>query len=166
MTTQPHPRTINQRGLVLAVGGIALATFLAIAFAGFLAGDSPVRYHTPPLAIAVHLATALPAIPLGAWILWGPKGNARHKLMGRIWAMMMMVTAIASYWLRGAMGGIGPIHIFSVVTLISIPLAIYSARSGNIRGHRRAMTGPYIGLIMAGLFAFAPARLLGQLVFG
>jgi uncharacterized membrane protein len=63
-------------------------------------------------------------------------------------------------------GQIGPIHIFSVVTLISIPLAIYHIRRGNVAGHRRAMIGPYIGIIAAGIFAAMPGRLIGDMLFG
>ena len=58
------------------------------------------------IALIVHLFTAVPALPLGAYVLWRPKGDAPHKLMGRIWAGMMMVTAISSFWLQSLRGGI------------------------------------------------------------
>jgi uncharacterized membrane protein len=165
MTTTAKPA--SQLRYVLITAAVTLAaTYGAITLASLFGSSATTPYRTPPIALALHLATVIPALPLGAFILWTRKGNAMHKQLGRVWALMMLTTAITSFWLRGATGGIGPIHIFSVVTLISIPLAVYHVRRGNIRGHRRAMTGPYIGLVVAGLFAFVPGRLLGTLVFG
>jgi uncharacterized membrane protein len=46
------------------------------------------------------------------------------------------------------------------MTLISIPLAVIAIRNGNVIRHRGAMTGMYIGLVVAGAFAFLPGRLL------
>jgi uncharacterized membrane protein len=91
--------------------------------------------------------------------------------MGKIWALLMIVTAISSFWLGRPGTGLGGtglsfIHIFSVVTLISIPFGIYRIRVGDVTGHYKAMQGPYIGLLIAGLFAFIPGRILGSLVFG
>ncbi len=52
------------------------------------------------------------------------------------------------------------------MTLISVPLAIFWILRGDVARHRRAMTNTYIGLVVAGLFAFAPGRLLGTMLFG
>jgi uncharacterized membrane protein len=76
----------------------------------------------------------------------------------------MVTTAISSFWLGRE--GISFIHIFSVVTLVSVPLAIYRIRHGDVKGHRRAMTNVYIGLVVAGFFSFAPGRLLETWLFG
>jgi uncharacterized membrane protein len=79
---------------------------------------------------------------------------------------MMMTTAIASLWLQSLSGGFSFIHLFSVLTLVSIPLAIWHARRGNIRAHMNAMRGVYLGLISAGLLSAAPGRYLGSFIFG
>ena len=118
------------------------------------------------IALFVHLGTAVPAVPLGAFVLWGRKGGSIHKLLGRVWAGLMMATAISTFWLQSLAGGFSFIHLFSVLTLVSIPLAIWNARRGNIRAHRNAMRGVYFGLIAAGLLAAAPGRYLGELLFG
>jgi uncharacterized membrane protein len=49
-----------------------------------------------------------------------------------------------------------------VITLISIPRGIIAIRQGNIRAHERAMTGPFIGLCVAGAFSFIPGRVMGN----
>jgi uncharacterized membrane protein len=118
------------------------------------------------LALYVHLFTVVPAVPLGAYVLWRPKGGAAHRMLGRVWAGMMMVTALSSFWLQSLTGGLSFIHLFSVLTLVSIPLGVWQARRGNMRAHMNAMRGVYAGLIAAGLMAAAPGRFLGVLMFG
>jgi uncharacterized membrane protein len=116
-------------------------------------------------ALIIHLGTVIPALPLGAYVLLSRKGGRLHRLLGRIWAGMMVVTAISSFWLRSN-GSLSPIHIFAVITLVSIPLAVLAARRGDIERHRRAMMGTYIGLVIAGAFAFLPGRLLNTWLGG
>ena len=137
---------------------------------GYAAPQSMAAERGITLPIAVHLATTIPAFFLGPIILWGKKGDARHKLLGRIWAVLMLVTAVATAFIRAPGGGIAgtgysAIHIFTVWTLINIPLAVWLARKGHIRQHRGAMTGLYVGLCIAGAFSFFPGRILGNLVF-
>jgi len=153
----------------------ALFTFAMMALSGLSGG-----YAAPQtmgeargitLPIAIHLATVLPALLLGPVILLRKKGDARHRMLGRIWAVLMLVTAIASAFIRAPGGGIAgtgysPIHIFTVWTLINVPLAIWMARKGNIRTHRGMMVGLYVGLCVAGGFTLIPGRILGNLVFG
>jgi uncharacterized membrane protein len=162
----PIPTLRKARGIMIWIAATALLTGLAIWSAVSIGRGSEDHYVTPLWALAVHLSTVIPAVPLGAYVLLRKKGDALHRMLGKVWAIMMMVTAIVSFWVRGATGHIGPIHIFSIVTLISIPLAIYHIRNGNVRGHMRAMRGPYIGLCVAGLFALAPGRMLGNMIFG
>ena len=144
----------------------ALGTLVFMAAAQMISGGQTRGYGDAPWALAIHVGTVVPALFLGAPILLMKKGTRLHKVLGRIWATLMMTTAVSSFWLTGLTGGIGPIHIFSVTTLLSIPWAIYNARKGNFIAHQRAMTGPYIGLFIAGLFSFLPGRMMGNLVFG
>lgn len=123
---------------------------------------------TPAWAIWLHVAVVLPAVPLGAWILWRPKGTPSHKFAGRIWAILMLVTAIDSYWLRtlDSGSGLGPIHLLSALTLVSVPMGIFYIRRGDVAAHIRAMRGNYVGLCIAGAAALIPGRFLGALIFG
>jgi uncharacterized membrane protein len=131
--------------------------------------ERPADWRPPPgarIALYVHLFTVVPAVPLGAWVLWARKGTSAHKLLGRIWGALMMVTAVSSFWLQTLSGGLSFIHLFSVVTIVSIPLSIWHARRGNIRAHMNAIRGVYAGLIAAGVFAVVPGRSMGALLFG
>jgi hypothetical protein len=63
----------------------------------------------------------------------------------------------------GAGAGPTPIHLLSVWTLISLALAVWFIRRGNVRAHRGFMIGTFIGLAAAGLGALAPGRELYRL---
>ncbi len=149
---------------VLVVGAATtLLTFTLMALS-FGLTPQPGRPTAMSPALLIHIGTVLPALPLGAYVLLRRKGGRLHRVLGRIWAGMMVTTAISSFWLGEK--GLSFIHIFSVMTLISVPLAIFWIRRGNVERHRRTMTNVYIGLVVAGLFSFAPGRLLETWLFG
>jgi uncharacterized membrane protein len=166
VATRAGTRAVNRGWIDHLIAGAAIALFTltltALSF-GFAPATDGEKAMSLPLVI--HLATVLPALPLGAYILMRPKGGGTHRLLGRIWAALMMTTAISSFWLQDS-GGLSFIHIFAVVTLVSIPLSVFWIRRGDVVRHRRAMTNTYIGLVVAGLFALAPGRLLGSWLFG
>jgi uncharacterized membrane protein len=79
----------------------------------------------------------------------------------------MATAALSSVFIRDYrivnVAGYTPIHLLTVTVAVLLPLAIWRIRRGNVTGHRRMMTGLYIGgCIVAGLFALAPARFLGR----
>jgi len=160
-------------GLVTAMITIGL-TFLSMQGGGFASGaamQSRAAGGFVGWPIAIHLATALPAVALGPVILMRRKGDRVHKLLGRMWACLMIITAIASAFIRtpgaGILGsGFSYIHLFTVWTAISIPLGVYAIRKGDIKAHRQTMIGLYFGLCIAGAFTLLPDRLLGSMVFG
>jgi uncharacterized membrane protein len=166
MTVPASPRAMSPGFIMGSIAFATLGTLVFMAGAQLISGGAPIGYDDTPIALMIHVGTVVPALFLGAPILLMKKGTTLHKALGRIWASLMMITSISSFWLTGLTGGIGPIHIFSVVTLISIPWAVYCARKGDFIRHQRAMTGPYIGLFIAGLFSFVPGRMMGNLLFG
>jgi len=176
MTAKTATTGYSLPALILIAGATILLTLILMALSNFGSGSgaaaTPAIRERLTLPIIIHLATVIPALPLGAYVLWRRKGDALHKLLGRIWAALMFTTALVSFSI-GRPEGTGLfgthlsfIHIFSIMTVISIPLGIWMARIGRIDDHYRAMQGPYIGLVIAGLFAFLPGRILGNLAFG
>jgi len=118
--------------------------------------------------IALHLAAAILALIIGPTVLWLAKGTARHKLLGRIWALAMLVTALSSFGIRVVNHGqFSWIHLLSVLTLVGLARAILAIRRGDIGGHKAAMRGLFIGLALAGVAAVAtPQRFLHEMVVG
>jgi uncharacterized membrane protein len=149
----------------MATAIIFAATFLVIAFTVALGRGDHDTYRTPQWAIAVHLVTALPALPLGAFVLLRRKGDLLHHVLGRVWATLMMITAVDAFWIRQVTGHIGPIHVFSVITLIAVPRGIYCIATGNVEGHRKAMLYSYVGLCSAFVFALRPGLLVYDFLF-
>ena len=120
-----------------------------------------------PAMVLLHLAGAVISFIAGTMLLAMKKGTARHKLLGRIFMAAMMLTAAASFTITSVNpGSFSPIHILSVITLATLPMAFLAQRRGNIRAHARGMILNYGGLIIAGGFALMPYRLLGRWLFG
>lgn len=122
-----------------------------------------------PLVTLIHIGSATTSLVLGAIVLFGPKGTPSHKLMGRVWAVTMLTTALSSFFMKSfapMLGQFGPIHILSIWTLYSLPRAIWYIRQGHVEGHLKTMRGLYFGLCLAGLMTFIPGRTFYALMFG
>lgn len=116
-------------------------------------------------AILIHLAAALAALVLGAGIFLASKGTFAHRIAGRSWAVLMLVTAVSTIWIRSG-PGYSWIHLLSIGTVAGLAAAVWFAVTGNIRGHRYSIIGLYVGgLIVAGAFTLLPQRLLGKILW-
>jgi uncharacterized membrane protein len=98
-----------------------------------------------PAAIQAHLATVLPAFAIGTWqIFFSAKGSRLHRALGYTYLALMTVTAVAAFFIRSVgHGSLTPIHLFVPLTFFGIISALWNARRGNIKGHRRAMLGVF-----------------------
>lgn len=119
----------------------------------------------------VHLATVFPAFLIATYLLFNRKGTPAHKLLGKIYMVLMLVTATFTLFMSAEvgpslLGHFGFIHLFSALVFFSVPSAYFAARRGDIKTHKGRMVGLYIGgLLIAGSFAFMPGRLLYSLLF-
>ena len=115
---------------------------------------------------ALHLSAAIASLLIGGIVLMRRKGTASHKLLGRLWVALMLAVAVSSFWLLGlGKGSFSVIHLLSVWTLISLALAVWFIRRGNVRAHKGFMIGTFLGLAGAGLGALAPGRALYLFLF-
>lgn len=114
-------------------------------------------------AITLHVISAIPALCIGAWQLLAAKGNNPHKLLGYIWVALMLIASISSFWITNIFQGkLSPIHLLSIVTIISITVALHAIRNNKIIRHKRSMIGAYFGLLGAFAFTFLPGRLMNH----
>jgi uncharacterized membrane protein len=121
--------------------------------------------HPVPPVTYVHLAAAVAALVIGTIQLARTKGTPSHRRIGWTWVTLMFIVAVSSLWLPSFLHFTW-IHIFTLITLISLPLALWRIRHGNVAGHAAAMKGLYIGgLVVAGIFTLIPGRLLGNLLW-
>lgn len=120
----------------------------------------------------LHLATVVPAFLIGTWMMLNHKGTSMHRLLGRIYLVLMGLTGLVTLFMPAVvgprlMGHFGFIHLFSVLTLYTVPTSWRAARLGHVRQHRSGMIGLYIGgILIAGALAFGPGRMLNRWVFG
>jgi len=119
--------------------------------------------------IPLHALAALTAAILGGAQLWAPKGTRLHRRIGWVWVGLMAFVAGSGFFIHAVrmIGPFSPIHLLSVLTLVSLFFAIRAARQGNIRQHRRIMAALFwLALVLTGAFTFWPGRVMHQLVTG
>lgn len=164
---RPTDVSLPLRGAMVASGG-ALGLLSLLALVRAATGIAPSAPAAHDAAVAVHLMSVLPAVPLGLYILLMRKGGARHRVLGRIWMALMASTAISAFFIRVLnQGSLSWIHIFIPVTLLAGWFAIAAARAGDIPRHRRRLVGMFLGaMVIPGLFAFSPGRVMAIWAFG
>ncbi len=120
-------------------------------------------------AIQIHAFAATTALALGMVQLTAPKGTLPHRTVGWIWVVLMAVVAISSLFIHQLRlwGPWSPIHLLSILTLVSLPVAVLAAHRHRVARHRRTMIGMFAGgLVLAGLLTLAPGRVIHAVVFG
>jgi uncharacterized membrane protein len=119
----------------------------------------------PHAVVIVHMTAALCAMGLGAVQLARVKGTPGHRVLGWTWVVLMLTVAVTSLWIPAFLHFTW-IHLFTLLVLVSLPLALLKIRRGDVVGHARAMRSLYVGgLVIAGVFTLMPGRLLGNLLW-
>jgi uncharacterized membrane protein len=121
------------------------------------------------LAVQLHALAAMAAFALGLVQLASAKGTTQHRGRGFLWAGLMLIVAVSSFWVHEIRlwGPWSPIHLLSILTLVTLPLAIYYAHAHQVRRHRSAMLSLFFGaLVIAGIFTLVPGRIMHRIVFG
>jgi uncharacterized membrane protein len=120
-----------------------------------------------PLAVQIHVATVLPAAVLGPIVFLRRKGTPLHRLLGRFWVGLMVVSALSSLFIHSInmFHGFSPIHLISVYVIFGAVFAVRSARAGQIAAHRRQVVGLYLGgIVGAGAFTLLPGRIMNAVL--
>ena len=120
-----------------------------------------------PMAVIIHLIVALLALVFGLLMWFRPKGTPSHKLIGRGFIALMLVTATSAIFIRQINNGsFSWIHIFVPITFIGAYQVVSSIRRGEVKKHKRHVQGMFFGaLLIPGLFAFMPGRTLWMIFF-
>ena len=127
----------------------------------------PLLSAPPP--IPWHAFAAFAALAFGGAQLALPKGTMRHRVLGYAWVALMLVIAISSFWIQQIrlIGPFSPIHLLSILVLVTAPLAAWYAHTHKVAAHRSAMIKLYVfALIGAGIFTLLPGRIMHAVVFG
>lgn len=119
----------------------------------------------------LHLVTVIPCFIIGTVLLLIKKGSPFHKKAGRVYMILMLLTAAITLFMPAQVGPrflnhFGWIHSFSFLTIYTVPTAYSAVKKGNIKAHKRKMILLYFGaIIIAGGFTFFPGRYLYELFF-
>src|ERR1700710_1836576 len=99
------------------------------------------------LPIKIHVAAVVPAAILGAYLQMRRKGTPVHRLLGKIWLALMVITAISSFFIHelNIFYGFSPIHLLSIYVLYASWQAFAAARGHDIERHRKTVRGLYFG---------------------
>ena len=119
--------------------------------------------------IQIHAFAAMSAFVLGAVQLAAPKGTLPHRTVGWIWVLLMAAICISPFFIHTIRlwGPWSPIHLMSIFTLATLPVAVWRAHRHDVARHRNAMISLYLGaLVIAGLFTFWPGRIMHAVLFG
>jgi len=119
------------------------------------------------LPVIIHVAAVLPTIPLGGWLLLAKKGTAMHKQLGKLWLVLMLITATTAIFIQTS-GSFSWIHLFVPLTFHAAWKVMATARAGNIRAHKNHLVRTYLlALMIPGIAAFAaPGRLMNVMLLG
>lgn len=124
-------------------------------------------HHYNKLPVIIHVAAVLPTIPLGGWLLLARKGTALHKRLGKLWLVLMLVTATSAIFIQTS-GGFSWIHLFVPMTFHAAWKVMATAKAGDIQAHKRHLVFTYLtALMLPGLAAFlVPGRLMNVMLLG
>lgn len=119
------------------------------------------------LPVIIHVAAVLPTIPLGGWLLLAKKGTAMHKQLGKLWLVLMLITATTAIFIQTS-GSFSWIHLFVPLTFHAAWKVMATARAGNIRAHKNHLVRTYLlALMVPGVASFAaPGRLMNVMLLG
>jgi len=161
--------TPRQRAII-TVAAIGMTLAVVTALIRGLTGIAPDHGHTRDMAVVLHVATVIPAIPLGGYLLLAPKGTRAHTLLGKIWVSLMVTTALSACFIRYGGGldfHVSFIHIFVPMTLIASNKLVATARRGDMKGHKKEILSLYLGALMIpGIASMAfPGRLMNVWLF-
>lgn len=119
-----------------------------------------------------HLITVVPCIFLGAaLIFFMQKGTVLHRNLGKSYMVLMLITACITLFMWADVGPqvlnhFGWIHLFSFLTLYTVPTAYGAIRKGKVKVHQRKMFLLFVGaIVIAGGFTLTPGRYLYSVIF-
>lgn len=120
------------------------------------------------LAVQIHAATAFIALAFGIFMWVQPKGTRRHKMIGRGFVFLMLLTATSALFIRHINNGsFSWIHLFVPLTFFGSWQAVHYIRKGNVKRHIGAVRGMFFGaLLIPGALSFLPGRTLWMVFFG
>jgi len=108
----------------------------------------------------LHFGFAIAALLLGAAVVRAAKGDQRHRTLGYLYALSLLVVNVSALMVYDDSAGVGPFHILAVVSLATllgglIPAFLRRPATGWLDLHAYCMSWSYVGLVAAGVAQMA-----------
>lgn len=120
--------------------------------------------------IQLHAVAALTSLLIGPFAILRKRRDRLHKYLGYIWVLGMLTVSGTALMIPSfgwaVIWHFGPIHLFVVLTLVSLFMGMRAIFRGDITAHKAWLEGLYWqGLLLAGLVNFLPGRMTNQILF-
>lgn len=97
----------------------------------------------------IHVVLGFASLISGLAIVLLKKGNAKHRLIGRVYVLSMLGLNLTSFGIYKLYGGWGFFHWMAIASLIPLIAGYFSIRNKNIEAHYFFMCWSLIGLLCA-----------------
>ncbi|REJ05719.1 DUF2306 domain-containing protein [Microbacterium bovistercoris] len=105
------------------------------------------------IIIAVHAIAASFVILIGPVQFLRRRKDARHRLLGRVFGIMMYFVCLSGMFIYSLDGGFTLFHFLAIFTFTTTTIGIIAIRHRNVHLHRGMMIGSWAGTVTAGAFA-------------
>ena len=101
--------------------------------------------------ILIHSIASIIAILLGLFVILIDKGDKRHKILGKVFVLSMLISSLSSFGIYNVR--LSVIHILSCLEIIWLLRAIYAIRfrpNNWLYLHVSSISAAYIAILIAG----------------
>ena len=119
------------------------------------------------MPIPNHAVSALLAKLVGAAQLSLTKGTVLHRLLGYIWASLILFVALTGFFIFETVVSTPFNYLskpLSALVLVMLWWDIRLARAGKIKEHRQTMIQAFLLTMLIGLLTIQPGRVLYQML--
>ncbi len=121
-----------------------------------------------PWVVQLHASCAILALLVGLMQWFGPKGLLPHRMLGVLFVALILVVVVTALFIRNIFDGwFSPVHLFIPLALVGLWGLVRGYVRKDAHRHGHAAKGLLFGaLLIPGIFAFIPGRLMFAVVFG
>ncbi len=104
----------------------------------------------------IHIILAITALAVGAAVIFQGKGGRRHRFLGYLYCIALLLVNLSVLFVYNDSEGPGPFHILAILSLATLSAGFFSAyfrKPKHVWMNRHAyfMSWSYVGLVAAGV---------------